>query len=286
MKGFTLIELLVIIGIMSVLLALSATAFRVFQKESDLINSAEEIINTLRLAQNKTLASEGTSQWGVYFSTTTEPNEYILFKGMNYASRVPASDEIHKLKKTVRISAINLAGKNEIVFERVSGKPSQSGSISLELKTNPLKSKTIYIESSGQIGLTGLAVPSDANRVKDSRHIHFEYSRFISISEENIILTFDNSVIETIVIVDNIKDAQIYWEREVNVGNEIQKLKIHTHRLNDPDTQFCVHRDKRFNTKSLKIEISGDISGDLIQYSAGNEITKGASIYVSEPISQ
>jgi len=151
-NSFTLIELLVIIGTMIVLMALAAPAFRIFQKESELTNSAEEIINTLRLAQNKTLASEGASQWGVYFSTSTSPQQYVLFQGTDYDSRVVSSDEIHKLPKSIEIYEINFEA---IVFERISGKVSASikQSISLRLKADPSKTRTIYIENSGQVGL-------------------------------------------------------------------------------------------------------------------------------------
>ena len=154
-NSFTLIELLVIIGTMIVLMALAAPAFRRFQKESELTNSAEEIINTLRLAQNKTLASEGASQWGVYFSTSTSPQQYVLFQGTDYDSRVVSSDEIHKLPKSIEIYEINFEDNSSIVFERISGKVSASikQSISLRLKTDPSKTRTIYIENSGQVGL-------------------------------------------------------------------------------------------------------------------------------------
>ncbi|MDI6891342.1 MAG: hypothetical protein QMC83_10480, partial [Thermodesulfovibrionales bacterium] len=114
-RSFILIELLVIIGILLILVAIAIPNFRFFQKESDLANSAEEIINTLRLAQNKTLASEGASQWGVYFDNTTSPHQYTLFKGINYTSRDVNFDEVHKLPGSVEISEINLGGGSEVV---------------------------------------------------------------------------------------------------------------------------------------------------------------------------
>ena len=79
--GFTLIELLIIIGILVVLISQALPAFRSFQKESDLTNNSESIISTLRMAQSKALASEGSSCWGVYLSTSS--NQYILFKGLD-----------------------------------------------------------------------------------------------------------------------------------------------------------------------------------------------------------
>ncbi|MBZ9569857.1 prepilin-type N-terminal cleavage/methylation domain-containing protein [Patescibacteria group bacterium] len=284
-KGFTLVELLVIVGILVILAAISAPALRFFQRESDLANSTEEIINTLRFAQNKTLASEGASQYGVYFDSTTSPHQYTLFKGTDFASRDSSSDEIHKLPKVVEFYEINLDGGNEAVFDRVTGETGQPGNVSLRLKVDVTKTKIVYIESSGQVGLTPSSIPTDGG-IKDSRHVHFNYSRMIDTTTEKLILTFDTTVTKEIVIADYLKDDRIYWEGEVDVGGDIQKLKIHTHRLNNLDTQFCVHRDRRHNNKTLYIDISGDggITPNLISYSAdGLTTTKGSSIYVSEP---
>lgn len=285
-KGTTLIELLVGIGILIILATMSALAFRYFQRESDLNNSTKEIIASLRLAQNKTLASEGASQYGVYFNTSTPPHEYILFKGSDYSLRDTSFDEIHKLPKTIEIYEIDLQGGSEVVFDRLTGTTNQSGSVSLRLISEPSRAKTIYIEGSGQVGLTSPSIPSDEDWVKDSRHVHFDYSRPIYTSTEKLILTFTydtSTVSKQIVIANNMKDGQIYWEGEVDVGGEIQKLKIHTHKLNDPDTdtQFCVHRDRRYNNKALAISISGDISGSLIEYSADGLNTTSTSLNVS-----
>lgn len=120
--------------------------------------------------------------------------------------------------------------------------------------------------------------PSDENRIKDSRHVHFDYSRVISTAAERLILTFDydsSPIVQEIIIADNLQDGQIIWEG--------QNIKIQTHRLNNPDTQFSLHRDGRYNTKSLKVELSGDASGDLIRYQANGQTAKGNSIYVTDP---
>ena len=102
-RSFTLVELLVIIGILIILVAIATPNLRFFQRESDLANSAEEIINILRLAQNKTLASERDNQWGVFFDITTDPHQFTLFKGVSYSQRDSNFDEIHKLPSSVEI---------------------------------------------------------------------------------------------------------------------------------------------------------------------------------------
>ena len=154
--GLTIPELLVAISVMLILFLLTLTTFIHIQKESDLNNSAEEIINTLKLAQSKTVASEDLSQWGVYFTTSTDPHQYVLFKGDSYLNRTTSSDEINKLPKTVEIYEINLGGGSEVVFQRITGFAStteQSFDISLRLKSDTADARIIHIERSGQAGL-------------------------------------------------------------------------------------------------------------------------------------
>lgn len=282
--AFTLLELLVIFGIIAIIAVLAFPALRDFQLTSDLENSADGIINTLRLAQQKTIASEELSSWGVYFDAATSPHQYVLFKGDNYLSRDSSKDEIQRISSSVIISGINLGGSSEAVFDQVSGISLQQGSIVLALKTDPSKTKTIYIESSGQTSIVSPIAPSDSNRIKDFRHVHIDYSRYVSTSTENLILEFSDGVLtqtETIPIFNNIKNGQIFWEGEVDFAGQIQKLKIHTHRLNQPDTQISAHRDIRYNNKSLKIKFSGDGSGNFIEYSADGLNTISVSIYVT-----
>jgi len=184
------------------------------------------------------LASEGASQYGVYFDNTSSSHQYILFKGESFALRDNSFDEINNLSDNTEVYNIDLNGGNEIIFDRVTGSTSQPGSISLRLKTDITKTKTIYIEGSGYVKLTAPIIPSDANRVKDFRHIHFDYNNMIDTVSETLTLSFEGGVNETIIIADNMKDSQIYWEGEVDVSGEVQKIKIHTHNLNNPNTLF------------------------------------------------
>lgn len=282
-KGFTLVEIVVVIGILGVLAAIALPSYRSFQKKSDLSNITEELINTLRVAQNKTLVSEGPSQWGVFFDSSATPHQLTLFKGTAYASREQSFDEVHRIPASVEIYEINLGGGQEVVFNRLSGGTYQTGSISLRLIDEP-ETKTIYIEQSGRVGLLPPTTPSDASRVKDSRHIHFDYSRVIDTGTEKLTLTFEGGINQEILISANLVGGQIYWEGEVEASGQTQKLKIHTHRLNDPInfTQFSIHRDRRYNTKSLSVTISGEVSGDLVVYSTDGLTVTSASIYVSE----
>lgn len=287
-KGFTFFELLIVFGILIILITIALPNLRIFQQNYDLDNSAEGIINSLRLAQSQTIASEGESQYGVYFNALTDPQEYIIFKGESYALRNVSSDVIRKFPKSVIISAIDLWGKDEVVFERLTGNASSSssyGNISIKLVSDASKTKDIYVGNSGLVGVGSPPLISDSGRIVDSRHVHFDYSRNIATGTEKIILDFGGTTFE-IPIADNFAAGQIYWEGQVAVDGQIQRLKIHTHRLNNFNTQFCVHRDRRYNNKALTIFLSGD-SESLISYTDVGQENKGFSTYlVADPQKQ
>ncbi|MDP3093897.1 MAG: hypothetical protein Q8N16_04000 [bacterium] len=286
--GFTLLEFLIILGTVVLLLGLTVPALRGFQENLSLSNNAEEIMSVLRLAQSKTMASEGRDSWGVYFSGQT----HTLFKGISFVQREPASDKVYQLSKRVEFFQIDLeGGGSEVVFGRIRGTTANIGSLSLRLKADQGKTKTIYVSGSGQVQLSSIMFPSQAERVKDSRHVHLDYSRQINLTAEKLVLTFNNGLSEIkkeINIAENLQNGQIYWEDEVVVDSSSQKIKIHTHRLNESGTQFCIHRSLEENSKALKIDISGDASPspNLVGYDIQGLLAKGSSIFVSDPLVQ
>jgi type II secretory pathway pseudopilin PulG len=279
-KSFVLVELLIVLGILIILMAIAVPDFRTFQNNSNVSNKIEEIANSLRLAQSKTIASQESYQYGVYFDTSTVPNRYILFRGESFASKDPSFEKDYNLPEQIEISNVNLWGGREVVFERLTGYASSAasyGEVSLSLISNPSETKSVYVENSG---LVSFAIPqtiSNDGRITDSRHMHFEYGRDISTSTEKIFLDFSGTIQE-IIIADNLKEGQIYWEGEVVVGSVSQKIKIHTHRINNSGTQFCVHRDGRYNDKAMSVYIDGDVTGSLIDYTALGQEFRGSSI--------
>ena len=280
--GFTLIEVVVVLIILTILISIPISSFYSTQKKSNLDNGTQEFVSALKLAQNRTLSSENNSQYGVYLDTLVYPHKYILFKGVSYATRDTAYDQIYYLSQSLEFFSINLNGANEIVFDKLTGATQQPGSVSLRLKANTSQNKTVYISSVGTISFNTPVTSLDDNRVKDSRRVQFDYSRFIDVNTENIGLNFNNGqVMQPIPISQYLATGQFDWSGSVSVGGTDQTIRIHTYRLNSPDTQFSIHRDRRFNDKDFTITISGDGSGFLAQYSADGLTTNNTSIYVS-----
>ena len=281
MKSFTLIEVLVVIAVIFIVVALVVVSYRPSEKNLDLNSSTEKIINALMVAQNKTLASEGASQYGVYFDLAPVPHQYILFKGGNYASRDTSFDQINKVPESVEIYNLNLGGGAEIVFNRIIGDTSQAGDLSLRLVSDASKTKTIYIENSGKINLGNPISPTDS-RIKDSRHVHFNLGWSI---QNATILKFsfpDIPQTEQITMADyfDIAKTEFDWEGSFSVGGTDQIFRIHTHSLDVSNTLLCINRDRnqgKTNQEVIIYIIDGGVEKEIAHYldDAQDTVTEG-----------
>ena len=273
--GFTLIELLVVVAIFSLLAALVLPTFIFYQRQSLLDSATQEVSSALRLAQNKTLSSEGASPFGIYFET----GKFTIFKGTTYSVGSP-DNEVHVLNPGLQISEINFSG-SAVIFNRLTGATANSGSLKIAVVADPIKNKYIYVNSSGAVTLSSSGA-DDLNRLKDSRHVHVVYSQNTQ-GATNLTLYFpDDSFTQNINYQAglNADKTQFFWEGTVTVAGVDQKLKIHTHSLTLNATQFCFHRDRRFNSKALNVSLEGQ---NLINYTATGTTTRGTSLWAGDP---
>lgn len=278
-KGFTIIEVALVIVILSILIVLVSPNFTFFQKKSALNNTAEEIITTLRFAQSKTLASEGPSQYGVYFDNVNAPNQYILFKGDSYATRDISFDQIRKISKFVEISNINLGSIPQVVFNRLSGEASSDGDLTLRLISNPSETKTIYTESSGLVSLRSQISPI-GGRLVDSRHVHFNLGWSIQ-NATSLKFYFPNTSQTEMVDMTsyfNGDKTNFDWEGTFNVAGTDQSIRAHTHSLDS----LCIHRDRnngKNNQELIVYIVDGLVDKEIAHYlaDANDTVLKGSS---------
>ena len=226
------------------LLGLTVVSFEIFHKKSDLDNTGQEIVTALRMAQNKTLASEGAGQFGLYFNNTTSPHQYVLFKGSTYVGRDPSFDQVSKLSNTIEISNINLTD-SEVVFNRVEGSVSSEGDLEIRVVVDPSQTKTIFIDQSGLVGFSSLVTPG-TGRTIDARHVHFDLGW--TIQNASTLKFYFPSIPQTETIemtaYFNPGKTEFDWEGSFEVGGIDQVFKVHTHLLDNFDTLLSVHRDR------------------------------------------
>lgn len=267
--GFTLLELIIVVGILVFLVGLGLSTYFIFYSKNTIDSVAKNIVNILRLAQTKTLASERALNFGIHF----ENDKFVLFEGLVYYP-TSTTNKIFNLPSDVEISDINLENGQNIVFEKVTGRALNFGDLTLIDKKNFL-SRLIKIDSGGNISLYEQEnLPSFNTRIVDSRHVHFNLGWSIRNSKTLTLTFFDPPNLD---IIKNINMAEYFnsdrtyfkWEGEYEIYGSLQKLKINTHLLNDTNTILSVVRDGRYNNKAVKISIDGR---DIAQYSSTSTV--------------
>ncbi|MBU1349055.1 prepilin-type N-terminal cleavage/methylation domain-containing protein [Patescibacteria group bacterium] len=121
--GFTLIELVIVIGIMAVIVAVTAPlTIRSYQNQL-VAETAQQLAETLRRAQSRATAARGDSPHGVKILS----DGYVLFQGRSYATRVVAEDETTPIPSSITVSST----ATEVVFSKLYATSSMVGTMSV-----------------------------------------------------------------------------------------------------------------------------------------------------------
>ncbi len=133
-RGFTLIEVLLSVMIISLLVGLSMPVYQSFQSRNDLDVNTQSVAEMLRRAQSYARSGNSDTTWGVHLTT----GKLTLFAGGSYASRTTAKDETIDMPTSLIIS-----GLTDVIFSKLNGTPSTTGSISLTGTANDTRTVTI-----------------------------------------------------------------------------------------------------------------------------------------------
>lgn len=159
-KGFTLIELLIVVGIAGIFVAISAGVYSTLRQRSSLELVAREMQSVFNLARDRTLASEGAQNFGVYVDSAAR--EYFLFPGSSYGVG-NVDNERFIVPANVNILTPQFeGGGNEVVFNRLTGSTDQFGTLALQDTGDVSRIMTLCIFSAGTVELTSSAQCGDA----------------------------------------------------------------------------------------------------------------------------
>src|SRR3989338_10185735 len=143
--GFSLIEMITVIAIGAVLVAVIVISFSSFRNSKIVDVSADQVLSVINEARVKTVSSEDYSRFGVRF----EASRAVLFKGDVFTEPNSSNTET-VLSLLVEISNISLNGGGaDIVFQKLTGKTGNYGSLRVRLKSDNNKYKTISVKSTG-----------------------------------------------------------------------------------------------------------------------------------------
>ena len=150
-KAFTLIELLIVIAIISVLAIVGVMNLVSHRQERDLNFTVQEIITVLRNAQDRSIAQEEGSRWGVYFNNPTGNSNdfYELFKGVSYAGGAIASRI--SLRSNIQFDTPSSNSSSTVIFAPITGLPNASITVKISLIGKPTSSSTIIVNTNGEI---------------------------------------------------------------------------------------------------------------------------------------
>lgn len=140
-------EILVVLTLVSLLAVFVINTFSVLNQSQALSKNADMVATTLRQARSLTLASKGGNQYGVHIEAT----RVVLFQGPTYT--VNASSNVsYALNRYVNISSINLVGSgSEVIFDRLTGDTTESGTVTLSLISTPASTRVVSISGTGLI---------------------------------------------------------------------------------------------------------------------------------------
>ena len=140
-RGFTLVEMLLSVSIIALLVGVSAPVYNSFATRNDLDVTIMGLETALRRAQTYARAVEGDSQWGVAVIT----GKVVLFKGATYATRDTNFDE-----STTVSGGITTSGLSEVVFAKMTGTPSATGTATLT-SSSTNDSRTVTLNAKGMV---------------------------------------------------------------------------------------------------------------------------------------
>lgn len=144
-KGFTALEILMVISIMMILVAIIISPFSAFRNSKVLDTASEETLALLSEARGNTLSAKDGYQYGVHFDAA----QVVLYRGATYSSS-DVNNKSVALDSALEVSSIILAGGGtEVLFDKLTGKTSQSGSVIIRVKSDVAKSRTITIVGTG-----------------------------------------------------------------------------------------------------------------------------------------
>lgn len=140
MPGYTLIEILLAIAIVAAISLFSIPVYQAATARADIRTIATHTALSARRAQALAQSSDGDSQWGIFIQS----GSLTLFRGATFGTRNTTFDELYNYPTSIVPS-----GVSEIVYSKVFGIPSATGTITYTSPTT--ETKTVTINAKGTV---------------------------------------------------------------------------------------------------------------------------------------
>jgi prepilin-type N-terminal cleavage/methylation domain-containing protein len=142
-KGFTLVEIIVALTIIGFMVSISLVSFSNFLRRENLYANSSALASALREARSRTLASIKGMQYGVKIDT----DRFTVFSGSTFSSST--ADNSYIFSNGVQAKTLIPI----LIFSRVTGNSSASGTIDLYLSSSPTTKKSVNVQGTGLVNL-------------------------------------------------------------------------------------------------------------------------------------
>ncbi len=150
--GFTLVELILVIALMVVIILISVLSLGGRKGKTELDGITKQIVGQLREAQSKSASQVNSTTWGVRIDNATSGAFFGTFSSSTYTTTTKTSYTRLPRNISYVTSTLPVGAYREIFFTQISGAPSTTTIISLQLTDTPNVSTTISVGLGGVIG--------------------------------------------------------------------------------------------------------------------------------------
>ncbi len=143
LRGFTFIEIMVVLAILLALAAVAVVSLSAMSERLLLRSAANDIAFTLEEAKARSVAGKGGSPHGVHFLDSG----YVEFSGEAYDGEGGVT---HALDGRLELST-DILDDETVVFARITGAIGEEATITVSLRADPSKSRSIKVGAGGDI---------------------------------------------------------------------------------------------------------------------------------------
>lgn len=147
-QGFTIAETLICLIILLLLLTFGFMTFGRARKNKTLDTVADGVNFTLDQARTAALTGRDNNSFGIYFTSSS----FILFDGTSY-NALSKNNKITNLPSGWSLSTSTGLTNNSLYFQRLTGVPSATNTITVYRTDEPTLSRQITIGSDGAISV-------------------------------------------------------------------------------------------------------------------------------------
>jgi len=146
-EGLSMMEMMIAIGVVAIVSTAGFINLRNFQDKKSLINEADNIVASLRRAQQNAVGEENASAWGVkFFNQVSGGDYYKIFYGSSYAAGTVL--ETRYLPTGLEFTDPTSGNGKEIVFTKETG-VAAAATVTIARSGNLSDTKTVSVSALG-----------------------------------------------------------------------------------------------------------------------------------------